>query len=330
MFRMPETSRNLPDPANDTVPGRRLAAPEERAHSALMAAANAYVEARGGDQGHFQTAIDGVIILRSFQEMERRYRLYNPALCVVIQGAKQIQFGDEVLDYKTMQCLVVSVQLPAGGRIVEASNDDPFLSITIDFDVATLREVMAQMDLPQVKASDAGPRPFVADVDESLADCILRLIRMLDTPKAIPILYPSVMREICYWLLSGSHGAELRQLALPETHTERLVNAIYFLRANYTQTLRVEELAETARMSASSFHQHFKALTSMTPLQYQKQLRLLEARRLMVASGANVADAAYQVGYESASQFSREYSRMFGVAPKRDAMSLKALAAYMR
>lgn len=108
------------------------------------------------------------------------------------------------------------------------------------------------------------------------------------------------------------------------------MNAIYFLRANFTQTLRIEQLAETARMSVSSFHQHFKALTSMTPLQYQKQLRLLEARRLMVAAGANVADAAYQVGYESASQFSREYSRMFGVAPKRDAMSLKALSAYMR
>jgi transcriptional regulator GlxA family with amidase domain len=129
------------------------------------------------------------------------------------------------------------------------------------------------------------------------------------------------MREICYWLLSGPNAGELCKLALPETHAARVVKALHLMHADLARTLRVEQLAEAARMSASSFHQHFKALTSMTPLQFQKQLRLIEARRLMVAEAANVTSAAYQVGYESASQFSREYSRMFGVAPKRDVMN---------
>jgi transcriptional regulator GlxA family with amidase domain len=153
-----------------------------------------------------------------------------------------------------------------------------------------------------------------------------RLMRVLDTPKAIPVLYPAIMREICFWLLTGAHGGEVRKLGLPDSHTRRITDAIYLLRDNFARPIRVEELAAAARMSLSSFHQHFKTLTSMTPLQYQKQLRLLEARRLMTADGANVSSAAYRVGYESASQFSREYSRMFGAAPKRDAMELRASA----
>jgi transcriptional regulator GlxA family with amidase domain len=150
---------------------------------------------------------------------------------------------------------------------------------------------------------------------------------MLGTPDAIPILYPSVMREICFWLLTGPNGGEVCKLALPTRHTRRMAEAIYFLRKNFVRPVRIEELAAAARMSPSSFHQHFKMLTSMTPLQYQKHLRLLEARRLMVAGGTSVTDTAYQVGYESASQFSREYARMFGLPPKRDATELKVRAA---
>jgi AraC-like DNA-binding protein len=150
---------------------------------------------------------------------------------------------------------------------------------------------------------------------------------MLETPGATAALYPAITREICFWLLTGPHGAEVCKLTLPGSHTLRIAAAIGHLRDNFTRSVRVEELAQTAGMSTSSFHQHFKALTSMTPLQYQKQLRLLEARRLMLTDGANVSSAAYQVGYESASQFSREYSRMFGAAPKRDAIELKGAGA---
>ncbi len=332
MIRMPEPTRNLPIPASgDTVPaeGRVLrwppTQPEARVSSSLLAAVNAYIEAQGGGEGLFPTPINGFNIVRSFQSMMPMRALYRPSLCVVLQGAKEIRFGEDRLDYGAMECLVVSVELPASGRIAQASPDAPFIGVTIDFDVATMRDVLEQLEEPPVPAPNSGPCVFVGQVDEPLADCVQRLIRMSQTPKAIPILYPSVMREICYWLLSGPHGGELCKLALPESNIERVVKAIYLLHANFARTLHVEELAEVARMSPSSFHQHFKALTSMTPLQFQKQLRLLEARRLMMTEAANVTDAAYQVGYESASQFSREYSREFGVAPKRDALNQQRL-----
>jgi AraC-like DNA-binding protein len=293
---------------------------EHSVSSSLLETVTAYVESKGGGQGLFPTAMEGVNVIRSFQEMMPHRKIYRPSLCVVLKGAKQILFGEHTLDYGEMQCLVVSMELPASGRIVKAAPDEPFLGVTIDFDVSVIHEVLREMD-GLTPSQGARPCVFVADVDEPLSDCIQRLVRMADNPKSVPILYPSVMREIYYWLLSGPHGGEICKLALPESSTERVVKAIQLLRSNFTQTLRVEQLAEAARMSASSFHQHFKALTSMSPLQYQKQLRLLEARRLMISAAATVAEAAYQVGYESASQFSREYSRTFGVAPKRDVMN---------
>lgn len=293
--------------------------------SSLLAAVSAYIDEQGGGQGLFPTPIESFNIVRSFQAMMPMRALYRPSLCVVIQGAKEIRFGADRLDYGAMECLVVSVELPATGRIVEASADAPYIGVTLDFDVATMRDVLEQLDEPPAPASNSGPCVFVGKVDDALADCILRLMRMLATPKAIPILYPSVMREVCYWLLSGPHGGEICKLALPESNIERVVKAVSMLHSNFAQTLRIEQLADVARMSPSSFHQHFKALTSMTPLQFQKQLRLLEARRLMVAEAANVAEAAYKVGYESASQFSREYSRTFGIAPKQDVMNQQRL-----
>lgn len=288
--------------------------------SALLEAVTAYIESRGGGQGLFPTPMAGVNIIRSFQEVMPHRKIYQPSLCIVLQGGKQILFGSETLDYGAMECLVVSISLPGTGRIVKASETEPFIGLTVDLDVAVIRDMVEQLEEPPVGAS-GGPCAFVAQIDEPLADCLLRLARLADNPKAVPILYPSAMRDICYWLLTGPHGAELCKLSLPASNTERVAKAIHLLRDNIAQPMRVEQLAEAARMSPSSFHQHFKALTSMTPLQYQKQLRLLEARRLMVANAASVADASYQVGYESASQFSREYSRMFGVAPKRDVLN---------
>ncbi len=332
MSRMPETAINLPIPASgDPIPteGRVLRWPREqseaRVSSPLLAAVTAYIESQGGGEGLFPTLIPGVNIIRSFQERMPMRQFYRPSLCVVVQGGKQILFGEDLLNYGAMECLVVSVELPASGRIVQASPDAPFIGMTIDLDVTMLRGVVEQVEPPPPPATVPGPCVFVGQIDEALAECVVRLIRMSETPKAIPILYPSVMREICYWLLSGPHGAKLCDLALPESNFMRVVNAIYFLRDNFARMLRLEEMAEVARMSPSSFHQHFKELTSLTPLQFQKQLRLLEARRMMVTSAASVTEAANQVGYESSSQFSREYSRMFGVAPKRDVMNQQRL-----
>nr|WP_250152561.1 AraC family transcriptional regulator [Ancylobacter radicis] len=325
---MPETSINLPIPASAHIPPaergrvrRTRNEPEASVPSSLFEAVTAYIESKGGGQGLFQTPMAGVNIIRSFQEVMPHRKIYQPSLCVVLQGAKQILFGSDTLNYGPMECLVVSIEMPGSGRIIEASADEPFVGLTIDLDVAVIRDMVEHLDEPPTAPASGGPCIFVAQIDEPLAECIHRLVRLSDSPKAIPILYPSVMRDICYWLLSGPHGAEICKLSLPASATERVAKAIHLLRDNIAQPMRVEQLAEAARMSPSSFHQHFKALTSMTPLQYQKQLRLLEARRLMVANAASVADASYKVGYESASQFSREYSRMFGVAPKRDVMN---------
>ncbi|MFP1132046.1 AraC family transcriptional regulator N-terminal domain-containing protein [Asticcacaulis sp. W401b] len=270
--------------------------------------------------------MDNVNILRCFQAMMPMRKIYKPSMCVTLQGTKEILLGDERLEYCAMEFLVVSVDVPGSGRIVEASSDLPYVGVVIDFDSAMMREVIEQVDnIPTTP--DSGRCVFVGKVDDRLAECILRLVRLSETPKAVPVLYPSIMKEIYYWLLTGPHGAELRKLVIPESNMERVANAIYMIRDNLAKTIRVEALASEARMSPSSFHQHFKKMTTMSPLQYQKQLRLLEARRLLMADAANVADVAYQVGYESPSQFSREYSRMFGIAPKRSLMTLRPTPA---
>lgn len=293
--------------------------------SPLLAAVTAYIEEQGGGEGLFPTPIHGFNIVRSFQPMMPMRALYRPSLCVVLQGAKEIHFGEKRLGYGALECLVVSIALPATGRILQAGPDAPYIGVTVDFDVSTIREVLDQLDEPPAPTTSSSPCVFVGRVDEPLSDCLLRLTRISQTPKAIPILYPSVLREICYWLLTGPHGGELCKLALPESNVKRVAKAITLLHTNFTRSLRIEQLADAARMSQSSFHQHFKALTSMTPLQFQKQLRLIEARRLMVSEAASVTEAAYQVGYESPSQFSREYCRMFGLAPKQDVMNQRHL-----
>jgi AraC-like DNA-binding protein len=331
---MPDTAKILPFPADErslAAMANALSRPDDAGESrtppALFDAVQDFLRSRGGGEGHFQTPMAGVHIMRCYQEIPPMRRIYRPSLCVVLKGAKQILFGETTLVYKEMECLVVSVELPASGRMIGASPETPFLGLSMDFDVAMLKEVMQQLANPPRPTPASGPCVFVGQVDAPLTECVLRLARMAMTPDAAHILYPSVMREICYWLLTGPYGPEIAKLTLPGSHTDRVANAIYYLRDNFAQTLRVEQLAEVARMSLSSFHQHFRAMTSMTPVQYQKQLRLLEARRLMVAAAANVSEAAYQVGYESPSQFSREYSRHFGVAPKQDVMNYKALLA---
>jgi AraC-like DNA-binding protein len=291
--------------------------------SALANALTRYIDAHGGGEGVFATAIDGLVLMRKFDSFLPSHAIYRPCLCVVVQGAKQVTLGDESLDYDELQCLIISIDLPAVGRVTRASAAQPYLAIALEFDVQVMREVMEELDSPPQPNDGVGAAIFVDTMVPPLTDCMLRLMRLLETPQAIPVLYPAIMREICFWLLTGANGGEVCKLALPNSHTRRIADAIRLLRDNFARPVRVEELAAAARMSVSSFHQHFKTLTSMTPLQYQKQLRLLEARRLMTADGANVSAAAYRVGYESASQFSREYSRMFGAAPKRDAMEWK-------
>lgn len=330
MTGMPITAEILPFPASQIDRRREVTAyspPVVQTPAPLTIAALEYIEARGGGQGRFQTPMADVHIVRSFQTIMPVHNMYRPSLCVVVKGQKEILFGDTKLYYGEMECLVVNVEIPASGRMLDATPENPYIGVMIDFDVAVLRDVLQQLTNPPVPSAGTGPCVFVGKVDGTLADCILRLVRMAQMPDAVPVLYPAAMRELYYWLLTSPYGGEVAKLALPETQAERVARALHYLRDHYHEPLRVEQLAGVAMMSASSFHQHFKAMTSMTPVQYQKQLRLLEARRLMVSDNANVSEAAYQVGYESVSQFSREYARSFGVAPKRDVMNFKAMLA---
>ncbi|SOB87375.1 AraC-type DNA-binding protein [Sphingomonas guangdongensis] len=294
---------------------------------ALMGAVTELIESRGGGQGRFETGMPGVHLVQSFHTFLPVPNMYRPSLCVVFKGAKEILFGDTTLHYREMECLVVSVEIPASGRMVGATEANPYLGMTIEFDTAALREVLQQLPRHPAPLHQSSACVFVGKVDGALSDCLTRMIRLMSNAPAIPVLYPTLMRELYYWLLSGPYGGEIAKLALPESHAERIARALNHIREHYAAPLRVEQLAEVAGMSTSSFHHHFKIMTSMTPVQYQKQLRLLEARRLMLSDASNVSEAAYQVGYESASQFSREYTRSFGVAPKRDVLNYKALLA---
>lgn len=295
--------------------------------SALKDAVARYTEERGGADGIYPTAIEGLAFMRLSSETLPHSHVHRPALCLVAQGAKRLTLTDVAYDYAEGQALVVSVELPGFGRVTRASRTAPFLGVVLEFDIGVLREVLEQLDSPPKLDGDLGPGVFVDLLASPVADCVTRLIRLLDAPEAIAVLYPSIMRELSFWLLSGPSGGRIARLALPSGHAQRIADAIQLMRADIARPVRVEELAAAAGMSLSSFHKHFKTLTSMTPLQYLKQLRLLEARRLMVADVANAANAAHRVGYESASQFNREYARMFGAPPKRDMTALRRAAA---
>ena len=278
----------------------------------------------GAAASPFATPVPGLTLIRADEGRLTSHAIFRPALCVVAQGAKWTTFGGRRFDYRAGDALVVSVEMPAFSRVVEASPGAPFLGLVIEFDAAALRDVLDALDAPPRPARASGHGVFVTGFDGPLADCVLRLARLLDTPRAIPVLAPLAMRELCYWLLDGPHGGDIVSSALASGNVARVVAAIHALRERFAETLRVEDLAAIAQMSPSAFHRRFKALTSMTPVQYQKQLRLLEARHRMVSgAAANVETAAFQVGYESPSQFSREYSRMFGASPRRDIAALR-------
>jgi AraC-like DNA-binding protein len=275
----------------------------------------------------FVTAMEGLTILRSDHPKPLSHMVIKPALCITLQGAKWTAFGDRRFDYRAGQALVVGIEMPAIGQVTQASPTEPYLGLVVELDLGVMREVLGSLDPAPVAVERTGHGVFVSDFAGPLADCVDRAVRLLDTPRAIALLYPALMREICYWLLTGQHGGEVAKMALGSDRIRRIVSAIHALRDRYAEHVRVDELASIAQLSASAFHRQFKALTAMTPLQYQKQLRLFEARRLLASGETNVETAAFRVGYESPSQFSREYTRMFGASPRRDVASLRQLAA---
>ena len=288
----------------------------------LAQAMDRYITEHGGADGAYE-AIPGFYLMRASQPKLPKHMVYRPCLCVVAQGAKRLMLGDRLFDYGELQALIVGLDLPAFGWVTKASPERPYFGISLELDPAIIQDVMNAMDAPLAPSAGGTTGLFVTTAGPELVNAIVRLIQLLDTPKAVPVLKPAILREIAYWLLMGPHGDEFVRLAVPDGHARRIADAIRILRDRYDKPLKMEELADAARMSPSSFYQHFKALTAMSPLQYQKQLRLTEARRLMLTDAATVASAAYEVGYESPSQFSREYARMFGTPPKRDSLVLR-------
>ena len=256
--------------------------------------------------------------------------IYKPALCLVAQGAKQGTFGGTTLSYRAGEARVIGVEMPGIGRVAEASDALPFLGAVVEFDLVALREVLEGLNEPLAPSHDPARGAFVADLGGRVAGCVVRLIELLETPRAIPTVVPAIMRELAYWLLTGPSGGDVASAVLGVDCSARVIAAIQLLRARFAETIRVGELAAMAHMSASAFHRTFKTMTSLTPRQYQKQLRLLEARNLMLADAANAETAAYRVGYESPSQFSREYARMFGAPPHRDMATAKMAFASER
>lgn len=276
----------------------------------------------GKGNGFHKTAIEQLEFQRESSVYTALKGVCEPILAILVQGKKEALLGEETYCYGAAQYLVVSVDLPLSAFIVEATPEQPYLGFKLNLDPRQLCDLIAQTSVIEGKKNSVRGL-FVSTVDIPLLDCALRLTRLLDIPQHIPILAPLIIREIYYRLLMGEQGEAVRQIATSGSNMQRIAEVIKLIKADLTKPMRVEELAGQASMSPSSFHHHFKSVTSMSPLQYQKQLRLLEARRLMLAENSDAANAAYQVGYESQSQFSREYSRMFGAPPMRDIERLR-------
>jgi AraC-like DNA-binding protein len=267
-------------------------------------------------------------LVRSCRRTDAVPTVYRPSLCIIAQGRKQVELGGRTYLYDPAKYLAVSVDLPLVGSILEATPARPYLSLVLDIDLGVLSELMLQHP-PEAGQEPSGPALGVSEAEPGLLDAALRLARLLDTPKDAVALAPLAEREILYRLLSGGQAPMIRHIATAGSRLRQVSRAIAWLRQNYALPVSVERLAADAGMSASSFHSHFKAATTLSPLQYRTRVRLQEARRLMVVEAMDAASAAFAVGYESPSQFSREYHRLYGAPPMKDALRLRGSPDYM-
>ncbi len=272
-------------------------------------------------------AAPGLFLYRFSSPTGPRYGVTEPSFCVIAQGSKEVLLGKERYRYDASHYLLVSAELPVAGHIVEASKERPYLAVRLVLDPAVVTEVLIEAGLHASGMDDAIKVMAVSRLDASLLDAVVRVVRLLDSPGDYGVLAPLVAREIIYRLCLGEQGGRLRQIALSGGRAHRIAKAIELLRTNHNKPLRIAGLARQLGMSISGLHHHFKAATGMSPLQFQKQFRLQEARRLLLAGDVDAATAGYRVGYDDASHFSREYRRLFGEPPLRDAERLRGSAA---
>lgn len=272
-----------------------------------------------------ETGIPRVAMVKGEIPAHKLSGVYEPMINIIVQGSKILTIGEQVLHYNPANYFVMSVDLPATGRVIAADVDKPYMAVSLTISAAIVAEIIANS--PAIKIPDNAHGFSVCAMNDRLMDAWCRLLKLMDTPEDIPALAPLYERELLYLVLQGPQGWLLQEIASAGSALTRIHKSIQWIREHFQQTLSVEKLADIAGMSSSAFHRHFKNITDLSPLQYQKQMRLLEARRLLLENQRGAADVAYQVGYESPSQFSREYSRFFGLPPSQDVLRLKALTA---
>ncbi|MFB1099167.1 AraC family transcriptional regulator [Terribacillus sp. JSM ZJ617] len=276
-----------------------------------------------GQDGVHPTSIESLFLIRESLISEPIARVNETSFCIIVQGEKEVWLGEECFRYGPGNYIVASVELPVTGQVIHASNDYPYLALKLEFTPNEILEILNETDTRSGKKRDTKRAMFIGNSDSSLLDAVIRLASLLDSPKHIPILAPLCKKEILYWVLQGPNGNALEQMALEGSNAVRIRNVIEYIISDFDKSFRIEDLAEIANMSISSLHRHFKEVTSMSPIQFQKQLRLQEARRLLLAELPDIAEAAFRVGYESQSQFTREYARMFGFSPREDIKRLR-------
>lgn len=271
-----------------------------------------------------ETGIPRLAMVKGEIPAHKLSAVYEPMINLVVQGSKILAIGEQVLQYNPSNYFVMSVDLPATGRVLAAGPNKPYMSIALTISTTVVADMMANN--PTLSIPNDARGFSVCAMNDRLMDAWCRLLKLMDTPQDIPALAPLYERELLYLVLQGPQGWLLQEIASSGSALTRIHKSIQWIRQHYQKTLPIEQLADVAGMSSSAFHRHFKNITSLSPLQYQKQMRLLESRRLLLENQQGAADVAYQVGYESPSQFSREYARFFGLPPSQDALRLREMS----
>ena len=279
-------------------------------------------------QTDMTTPIDGVLIARH-DVSELEVSMTSSVMALIAQGMKRLALGDSIYEYGPGEYLVSSLDLPVTGQFIDASPESPALGFGMVLHPASIAELLLQAGAPDLRDGRGSPPSgmTVSTAPIALTDAVTRLLRLLDSPRDIPVLAPLIKREILWLLIVGEQGAAVRQLGLADSNLSQIARAVRWIRDHYARAFRVEDVAAICGMSVSAFYRNFQAATAMSPIQFQKQIRLQEARLMLVAQRADVAEIGYQVGYYSPSQFSREYRRQFGVPPSKDAIKLRGTAA---
>jgi AraC-like DNA-binding protein len=280
-----------------------------------------------GSADNRATDIPGLTLHRRTAPTAPCSTAYQPGVTVIAQGRKRVELGRNVFIYDSSRFLLTSLDLPVVSRVIEASEEVPCLALSLKLEMPMVRELLSRDEIQVAEAPSDTPGMATGETTAPFLSACCRLVELLDTPQDIPFLGGLIQREIIYRILGSAEGARLRAIATLGEQSHRTAKAVAWIRTNYAKPLRVEDLAEIAGMGVSTLHHHFRVLTAMSPLQYQKQFRLQAARGRMLVDGLDAASAAFEVGYESASQFNREYSRFFGRPPMRDIRTLRSPGA---